>query len=49
MLDLDMSPYTAFVWGAYGVSALVLLGLTFNGVMRAVRSAKRLAELEAQA
>jgi heme exporter protein D len=24
MLDLDMSPYAAFVWPAWGVSALVL-------------------------
>ncbi|WP_287106380.1 heme exporter protein CcmD, partial [Brevundimonas sp.] len=23
MLDLDMSPYAAFVWPAWGVSALV--------------------------
>ena len=28
MLDLDMSPYSGFVWGAYGLSALVLGGLT---------------------
>ena len=24
MLDLDMAPYAAFVWPAWGVSALVL-------------------------
>ncbi len=24
MLDLDMSPYAAFVWPAWGISALVL-------------------------
>ena len=24
MLDLDMTPYAAFVWPAWGVSALVL-------------------------
>ena len=48
MPDLDMTPYAAFVWGAYGVSALVLVGLTFRVVMKAVRSAKRLTDLESQ-
>ena len=28
MLDLDMTPYAAFVWPAWGVSALVLIVLT---------------------
>lgn len=48
MLDLDMSPYGPFVWGAYGVSALVLIGLSLRGVMRAMHSARRLADLETQ-
>jgi heme exporter protein D len=37
MPDLDMSPYAAFVWPAWGISALVLGGL----VARAVISARR--------
>ena len=28
MLDLDMTPYAAFVWPAWAVSALVLTALT---------------------
>ena len=48
MLDLDMTPYSAFVWGSYGVTALVLVGLTIQCVLNARRSAKRLAELESQ-
>lgn len=43
MIDLDMSPYAAFVWGAYAVSALVLAGLT-GWVVAAARRARR--ELE---
>ena len=33
MLDLDMSPYAAFVWPAWGVSALVLTALTARAVI----------------
>lgn len=40
MIDLDMSPYGPFVWGAYGVSALVLAGLTL-WVVLAARAARR--------
>ncbi len=47
MPDLDMGPYAAFVWPAWGLSALVLGAL----VVRAVRAARRwrrdLAALEA--
>lgn len=49
MLDLDMSPYAAFVWGAYGLSALVLGGLTIGVWRRAGRAARRLASLERDA
>ena len=46
MLDLDMSPYGPFVWGAYGVS-LVLLGvLSWSIVSRARATARRLAAME---
>lgn len=48
MPDLDMTPYAAFVWSAYGISALILVGLTLHGVMKAVRSARRLTDLESQ-
>jgi heme exporter protein D len=37
MPDLDMSPYAAFVWPAWGISALVLAAV----VARAVTSARR--------
>ena len=37
MLDLDMSPYAAFVWPAWGISALVLAAV----VVRAVTASRR--------
>ena len=37
MLDFDMGPYAAFVWPAWGVSALMLGGL----VARVALSARR--------
>ncbi len=37
MIDLDMSPYAAFVWPAWGISALVMGGL----VVRAVAASRR--------
>ena len=37
MLDLDMSPYAAFVWPCWAISALVLGGL----VARVVAEARR--------
>ena len=37
MLDLDMSPYAAFVWPAWGISAIVLAAL----VVRAVAASRR--------
>lgn len=38
MFDLDMSPYAAFVWPCWAISALVLGGL----VARTLISARRL-------
>ncbi len=32
MLDLDMSPYAAFVWPAWGISAIVLAALVVRAV-----------------
>ncbi|MES2860406.1 MAG: heme exporter protein CcmD [Pseudomonadota bacterium] len=37
MLDFDMSPYAAFVWPAWGISALVLGAV----VARAVASSRK--------
>ena len=37
MIDLDMSPYAAFVWPAWAIRAVVLAGL----VARAVAAARR--------
>lgn len=33
MLDLDMSPYAAFVWPAWGISAVVLAALTARALI----------------
>ena len=43
MLDLDMTPYAAFVWPAWGISALVL-GVVVGRAVSASRKWK--AELE---
>ena len=37
MLDLDMSPYAAFVWPAWGVSVIVLTAV----VVRAVTASRK--------
>ena len=37
MLDLDMSPYTAFVWPAWGISVIVLAAV----VVRAVTASRK--------
>ena len=47
MLDLDMTPYAAFVWPAWGVSALVLTVLTVRAVVASRRWKRELARLEA--
>ncbi len=49
MLDLDMSPYGPFVWGAYALSAIALIGLSAVIVQRARSVAARLARLESEA
>lgn len=46
MLDLDMTPYTAFVWPAWGVSALVLVVLTVRAVVASRKWKRELARLE---
>lgn len=47
MLDLDMTPYAAFVWPAWGVSALVLAALTARAVIASRTWKRELARLEA--
>ncbi|OGN49398.1 MAG: heme exporter protein CcmD [Caulobacterales bacterium RIFOXYB1_FULL_67_16] len=46
MLDLDMSPYAAFVWPAWGVSALVLAALTARAVVASRKWKRELERLE---
>lgn len=47
MLDLDMTPYAAFVWPAWGISALVLTALTIRAFAAARKWKRELARLEA--
>ena len=49
MLDLDMTPYAAFVWPAWGVSALVLTALTVRAVVASRKWKRELMRLEADA
>lgn len=46
MLDLDMSPYAAFVWPAWGISAVVLAALTARALLSARRWKRELERLE---
>ena len=47
MLDLDMSPYAAFVWPAWAISALALTAVVARAVMTTRRWKTELARLEA--
>ncbi|KQP45243.1 hemagglutination activity protein [Brevundimonas sp. Leaf280] len=47
MLDLDMTPYAAFVWPAWGVSALVLIALSARAIVASRKWKRELARLEA--
>lgn len=49
MLDLDMSPYAAFIWPCWALSALVLGGLVARGVAQGRRWKRELDRLEAEA
>ena len=49
MFDLDMSPYAAFVWPAWAVSALVLAGLAVRALTAARRWSAELKRLDADA
>lgn len=48
MLDLDAGRYAAYVWPAYGVTALVILGMVV-GSLRHARHWKARAEAGAKA
>ena len=48
MLDLDMSPYAAFVWPAWGITAVVLLALVVRAVAASRRWTAELQRLEAE-
>ncbi|MBP7651109.1 MAG: heme exporter protein CcmD [Phenylobacterium sp.] len=41
MLDLDPGPYAAFIWPAYGLTALVFLGMIAASLNRARRWRKK--------
>jgi len=45
-ISFDMGAYGAYIWPAYGVSALALIGVTVWTVMAWRRAKARLAELE---
>jgi heme exporter protein D len=46
MPDLDMSPYAAFVWPAWGISALVLGAVTAGAVSASRKWKAELKRLE---
>ncbi len=49
MLDLDMSPYAAFVWPAWAITAVVLAGLVVRAVVASRRWTAELQRLEDEA
>lgn len=46
MLDLDMAPYAAFVWPAWGITALVLGAVVARTLIAARRWTRTLKSLE---
>jgi heme exporter protein D len=46
MIDLDMSPYAAFVWPAWAISAVVLAVLAVRALVAARRWSSELKRLE---
>ncbi|NJC40860.1 heme exporter protein D [Brevundimonas alba] len=48
MIDLDMSPYAAFVWPAWAISAVVLAGLAVRAVAASRRWSAELKRLDAE-
>lgn len=49
MLDLDMSPYAAFVWPAWGISTLVLGAVVARTLLAARRWSRALKDMEPDA
>ncbi len=49
MIDLDMGAYAAFVWPAWGISAVVLAGLAVRAVVAARRWNAELKQLDKDA
>jgi heme exporter protein D len=45
-MNFDMSPYGAFIWPAYGVTAVMLGGLTLWTMLRWRAARAKLAALE---
>lgn len=49
MLHLDMGKYALFVWPAWGLSLVVISGLTIQTVVNAAKAARELARREEEA
>lgn len=45
-MNFDMSPYGAYIWPAYGISALALIGITLWSWARWRRAKAKLMALE---
>ncbi|WP_298742955.1 heme exporter protein CcmD [uncultured Brevundimonas sp.] len=48
MIDLDMSPYAAFVWPAWAISGVALAALAGRTLLAARRWSAELRRLEAE-
>lgn len=49
MLDLDMSPYGAFIWPAWAITAAVMAGLVARALAASKRWTAELKRLETEA
>lgn len=45
-MNFDLGPYAAYIWPAYAVSAVALIGITLWSVMGWVRARAALSRLE---
>lgn len=48
MLDLDMGKYAGFVWPAYAITAIVLVWMAADSLLRARRYRREVERLQAQ-
>ena len=48
MLDLDFGKYGAFIWAAYGISALVLTALTVTSLQFSAHWRRKAEQLKAE-